>query len=64
MPTTLINFVHANGFPAGSYNTLFQLLPKSYQVISLEKYGHNEQYPVEKNSQDVGTKKSNSRYST
>ena len=53
MPTTLINFVHANGFPAGSYNTLFQLLPKSYQVISLEKYGHNEQYPVEKNWQPL-----------
>lgn len=53
MSKTLINFVHANGFPAGSYQTLFNYLPEKYQVISHEKYGHNEQYPVENNWQPL-----------
>ncbi len=53
MPKTLINFVHANGFPAGSYQALFNYLPKEYQVISHEKYGHNTQYPVENNWQPL-----------
>ncbi len=49
----LINFVHANGFPAGSYQTLFNYLPEQYQVISHEKYGHDEKYPVENNWQPL-----------
>lgn len=53
MPKTLINFVHANGFPAGSYQTLFDYFPKEYQVISHEKYGHNTQYPVKDNWQPL-----------
>lgn len=53
MSKTLINFVHANGFPAGSYQTLFNYLPEQYQVISHEKYGHDEKYPVEKNLQPL-----------
>jgi len=53
MSKTLINFVHANGFPAGSYQTLFNFLPEQYQVISLEKYGHDDQYPVENNWQPL-----------
>jgi len=53
MPKTLINFVHANGFPAGSYQTLFNYLPNEYKVISHEKYGHNSQYPVENNWQPL-----------
>jgi len=53
MSKTLINFVHANGFPAGSYQTLFNYLPERYQVISHEKYGHDEQYPVENNWQPL-----------
>lgn len=53
MSKTLINFVHANGFPAGSYQTLFNYLPKQYQVISHEKYGHDEKYPVENNWQPL-----------
>jgi len=53
MSKTLINFVHANGFPAGSYQTLFNYLPEQYQVVSHEKYGHDEQYPVENNWQPL-----------
>lgn len=53
MSKTLINFVHANGFPAGSYQTLFNYLPEQYQVISHEKYGHDEKYPVENNWQHL-----------
>lgn len=53
MSKTLINFAHANGFPAGSYQTLFNYLPEQYQVISHEKYGHDEKYPVENNWQPL-----------
>jgi len=53
MSKILINFVHANGFPAKSYQTLFNYFPEQYQVISHEKYGHNEQYPVENNWQPL-----------
>ena len=53
MSKTLINFVHANGFPAGSYQTLFDYLPSEYHVISHEKYGHDERYPVKNNWQPL-----------
>ena len=53
MSKTLINFVHANGFPAGSYQTLFNAFPEQYQIIHNEKYGHDERYPVENNWQPL-----------
>lgn len=53
MSKTLINFVHANGFPAGSYQTLFNYFPEQYQVVSHEKYGHNKKHPVENNWQPL-----------
>lgn len=53
MSKTLINFVHANGFPAGSYQTLFNYFPEQFQIIAHEKYGHNAQYPVENNWQPL-----------
>ena len=53
MSKSLINFVHANGFPAGSYQTLFNYFPEQYQIIAHEKYGHNKQYPVENNWQPL-----------
>jgi pimeloyl-ACP methyl ester carboxylesterase len=53
MPKTLINFVHANGFPAGSYQALFNYFPKDYRVVAHEKYGHDTQYPVENNWQPL-----------
>lgn len=42
----LINFVHANGFPAGSYQTFFQYFSEDYHVVAHEKYGHNPNYPI------------------
>lgn len=51
MPKTLINFVHANGFPASSYQTLFDYFPEQYQIVGNEKYGHDEKYPVQNNWQ-------------
>lgn len=53
MSKTLINFVHANGFPAGSYKTLLNYLPENYQIISHEKYGHDAKYPVQNNWQPL-----------
>lgn len=51
MPKHVINFVHANGFPAGSYQTLFNYFPDKFQVISLDKYGHDDQNPINHNWQ-------------
>ncbi|MDP7593786.1 MAG: alpha/beta hydrolase [Litorilituus sp.] len=51
MSKTLINFVHANGFPVSSYQTLFNYFPEQYQVVGHEKYGHDEKYPVQNNWQ-------------
>lgn len=53
MSKSLINFVHANGFPAGSYATFFNYFPEQYQIIAHEKYGHDKQYPVENNWQPL-----------
>jgi pimeloyl-ACP methyl ester carboxylesterase len=51
MQTNIINFAHANGFPAGSYQTLFDYLPDNFKIIALDKYGHNEQKPINHNWQ-------------
>jgi pimeloyl-ACP methyl ester carboxylesterase len=46
----LINFAHANGFPAGSYKTFFEYFQQTnrYQVVAKEQYGH-ERFPVTNN---------------
>ena len=41
-----VQFSHANGFPAGSYTYLFELLNNT-QVNFVEKFGHND-YPLNK----------------
>ena len=51
MPKHIINFAHANGFPAGSYQTFFSYLPENMQVIALDKYGHSKQKPINHNWQ-------------
>ena len=43
------HFAHANGFPAGSYNTLFSALPKNFNRLHVEKFGHNPEFPVNAN---------------
>lgn len=47
--TKIINFVHANGFPAASYQTFFNCFSSEYQVIAQEQYGHNPKYPTHNN---------------
>tara|TARA_B110000116_G_C16740390_1_gene538229 strand:+ start:581 stop:1384 length:804 start_codon:yes stop_codon:yes gene_type:complete len=51
MTRNVINFAHANGFPTGSYQTLFNYLPDNTQVIALDKYGHDPKKPVNHNWQ-------------
>lgn len=51
MTNPVLNFAHANGFPAKSYQTLFSYLPSSMQVIAIEKYGHNVDKPINHNWQ-------------
>ncbi len=50
---TTINFAHANGFPAGSYQTFFQYFTATdsdnYKIIAHAKYGHNTRFPVSNN---------------
>ncbi|WP_414830938.1 alpha/beta fold hydrolase [Alteromonas sp. H39] len=43
------HFGHANGFPAESYNVLFNALPAHWQRLSVSKFGHTPQYPVSAN---------------
>ncbi len=44
----IINFVHANGFPAGSYQTFFDYFTDDFTIVAHEKYGHNPQFPIHK----------------
>ncbi len=43
------HFAHANGFPAGSYNTLFSALPRTFKRLHVERFGHDPQLPVNGN---------------
>ena len=43
------HFAHANGFPAGSYNTLFSALPRHFRRIHVERFGHDPALPVNGN---------------
>jgi pimeloyl-ACP methyl ester carboxylesterase len=51
MSKSVINFVHANGFPAGSYRTFLSLFANDYSTIALEQYGHDHNYPIHNNWQ-------------
>ena len=51
MSIKLISFAHANGFPAGSYQTLFSYLADDIRVVALEKYGHDPKKPINHNWQ-------------
>lgn len=45
----LLHFAHANGFPAGSYNKLFAYLKPQLDIIALDRFGHDERFPVQNN---------------
>jgi pimeloyl-ACP methyl ester carboxylesterase len=49
MQKPIIHFAHANGFPSGTYNKLFELLEPEYAVISIDRLGHSASYPVDDN---------------
>ncbi len=45
-----IVFSHANGFPSGTYRTLFDAWREAgFGVHAIEKYGHDPRYPVTSN---------------
>jgi pimeloyl-ACP methyl ester carboxylesterase len=47
---TAIVFSHANGFPAGTYRTLFEAWRGAgFTVHAIEKYGHDPRFPVSGN---------------
>ena len=47
--TPILHFAHAVGFPAGCYNKMLGFLRQDYNVIAIEKMGHNSHYPVDDN---------------
>jgi pimeloyl-ACP methyl ester carboxylesterase len=51
MKQQLINFVHANGFSAPSYQTFFNCFGEQISLIAQQKYGHNPDYPWHNNWQ-------------
>lgn len=42
-------FSHANGFPAGSYKKVFDLLAGDFKIDAIDRLGHNEAYPINEN---------------
>ncbi|MFK7161157.1 alpha/beta hydrolase [Marinospirillum sp. MEB164] len=44
-----LHFAHANGFPAGSYQQLLGPLSLDYQVLAIDRLGHQPQYPIAPN---------------
>lgn len=45
----ILHFSHANGFPAGSYKTLLSYLHDDFQIGTIDRIGHHDNYPVTDN---------------
>jgi pimeloyl-ACP methyl ester carboxylesterase len=45
----LVHFAHANGFPANSYAKLFAHLSNDIELIALDKFAHNPEFPLNNN---------------
>lgn len=45
----ILHFSHANGFPMGSYKTLLSYLDNDYEIGSIDRLGHHDDYPVTNN---------------
>lgn len=45
----ILHFSHANGFPAGSYNTLLSYLDDDFAIGTIDRLGHHVDYPVTDN---------------
>ena len=49
-PPRVIVFSHANGFPAGTYRSIFEIWRAAgYDVHAIDKYGHDPRFPVTSN---------------
>jgi pimeloyl-ACP methyl ester carboxylesterase len=44
-----LHFAHANGFPVGSYQQLFNHLPRDFTMHGLTKFAHNPRFVVNAN---------------
>ena len=44
-----LHFAHANGFPAGSYQQIFNQFPDDFEVHALTKFAHSDRFPVNAN---------------
>ena len=44
-----LHFAHANGFPAPSYQQIFNEFPEDFEVHALTKFAHSERFPVNAN---------------
>lgn len=42
----LVQFSHANGFPAGSYRQILEPLRKDFRVRAVDRFGHDPRFPV------------------
>lgn len=51
----IIHFSHANGFPAGSYRTIFDMLSDDFEVGFIERLGHQPHLPVGDNWPNLET---------
>lgn len=49
MKKDIIHFSHANGFPAKSYQAMFDSLSEHYEIGYIETLAHNSTYPVSQN---------------
>ena len=49
MSQPTLHFCHANGFPASSYQVLFDHLRDSYHIDFIDRLGHHPDYPVNNN---------------
>jgi pimeloyl-ACP methyl ester carboxylesterase len=45
----IVFFAHANGFPANSYAKLFAHLSDNIELIALDKFAHNPEFPLNNN---------------
>ena len=49
-PPRIIVFSHANGFPSGTYRSIFEIWRAAgYDVHAIDKYGHDPRFPVTSN---------------
>ncbi|MGX9460521.1 alpha/beta fold hydrolase [Shewanella sp. A14] len=55
MTKPLINLVHANGFPAGSYKTFLHQFNADFRTVAHDQFGHNAMYPIHSNWQHLVT---------